>query len=233
VRKQIQIGEHCFKTKTEAIEFYKDILNSYSEGEELISVDFENVFNLLKHHPNSKEKIGNGLEKIIVKNGEYKLNCFHLVRLDGSIEDFSYRKCINGESNRFSLFSQACRKAIENDLKEVKQRYFKNNSKKGLVKCQDTGELIDYENAHVDHRQPNTFSVIVDRFIELNKIDLEKVEYDRINNYGHKLIEKQIEKLFREYHAEKANLRVVNRKRNLSRSYQARINRQQKDLKIE
>jgi hypothetical protein len=233
MKKPIQIGEHSFKTKSEAIKFYKDILNSYQEGDELINSDFEMVFNLLKNHPDSERKIGCGIEKIVVENGGYNYNCFHLVRQDSSKEDFSYRKCISGEPNDFSLFSQACRKAVEDDLKEIKQKYFKENSKNGFVKCQDSAELINFDNAHVDHRQPNTFSVIVDRFIELNRIELSNIEYDRIDNYGHYLIDKVLEKQFRDYHAEKANLRVVNKNRNLSRSYQARINRQQKDLRIE
>ncbi len=208
-------------------------MNSYQKGDELINSDFEMVFNLLKNHPDSERKIGCGIEKIVVENGGYNYNCFHLVRQDSSKEDFSYRKCISGEQNDFSLFSQACRKAVEDDLKEIKQKYFKENSKNGFVKCQDSAELINFDNAHVDHRQPNTFSVIVDRFIELNRIELSNIEYDRIDNYGHSLIDKVLEKQFRDYHVEKANLRVVNKNRNLSRSYQARINRQQKELRIE
>jgi hypothetical protein len=233
MRKPIQIGEYTFKTKSEAIEFYKDILNSYQEGDELNNSDFESVFNLIKNHPDSDRKIGCGIEKIVVENGGYNYNCFHLIRQDSSKEDFSYRKCISGEPSNFSLFSQACRKAVENDLKEIKQKYFRENSKNGFVKCQDSSELINFENAHVDHRQPNTFSVIVDRFVELNRIELSSVEYDKVDNYGYYLKDKELEKQFRNYHAEKANLRVVNKHRNLSRSHQARINRQQKDLRIE
>ena len=38
---------------------------------------------------------------------------------------------------------------------------------------------------------------------------------------------------FKKYHKEKANLRLVMKGKNLGRSHQARINRQQKDLTIE
>jgi hypothetical protein len=233
MRKPIQIGEYSFKTKTEAIEFYKEIINSYQEGDELNNSDFEMVVNLLKNHPDSERKIGCGIEKIVIENGGYNYNCFHLVRQDSSKEDFSYRKCISGEPNDFSLFSQACRKAVESDLKGIKQKYFRENSKNGFVKCQDTGQLINFENSHVDHRQPNTFSVIVDRFIEIKEIKISNVEYDKIDSYGHYLKDKELEKQFKDYHADKANLRIVNKHRNISRSHQARINRQQKDLRIE
>ncbi len=231
--KPIDIGNHSFKTKKKAIEFYKQILNSYLEGEQLNSIDFENIFSLLQKHPDFKIKIGTGIKKIVVKNSGYKLNCFHLIRIDGTIEDFSYLKCINGEPSIFSIFSQACRKAVEIDMKNIKQDYFKTHSKNGLVKCQETGILINFEKTHVDHRQPNTFSVIVDRFIELNRIDLESVQYDKIENYGHRLIDKRLEEDFRKYHAEKANLRIVTKEKNLSRTFQAKVNQQKKDLKIE
>ncbi len=231
MKQPIEIGNLVFKTKKEEIEFFKEILNSYEIGETLTNEDFENVYHLLKKHPDSATKIGCGIKEIIVENGGYKYNCFHIIRTDLTKEDFSYRKCINGESSDFTIFSQACKKAIEADLKNVKQDYFKQHSKNGLVKCQETGEMVNYENSHIDHRQPNTFSVIVDRFIELKEIDISKIQYDKAK-YGYRLIDKTIEQDFRNYHAEKANLRLVNGKNNLSRSYQGRINTQKKDLKI-
>lgn len=38
------------------------------------------------------------------------------------------------------------------------------------MKCQETGKLLKWEQLNVDHRQPNTFSIIVDRFVELRNI---------------------------------------------------------------
>ena len=48
---------------------------------------------------------------------------------------------------------------------------------KGQAKSQETGKLLNWEELNIDHRQPNTFSVIVDRFIELNNINLKGMEY--------------------------------------------------------
>lgn len=49
-----------------------------------------------KGHPNADEKLGNGVEFVFVGlHPEYKNKCFMLKRMDGSSEDFSYRKCIN------------------------------------------------------------------------------------------------------------------------------------------
>lgn len=48
------------------------------------------------------------------------------------------------------------------------------------VKCQETGELCKWEELVVDQRQTNTFSIIVDRFIELHNIDINSIEYIEI-----------------------------------------------------
>jgi hypothetical protein len=42
----------------------------------------------------------------------------------------------------------------------------------------------------------------------------------------------ELKEKFRQYHKDKANLRIVKKNLNLGRSYQARVNRQNKDLRI-
>ncbi len=156
-----------------------------------------------------------------------------LVRVDGSKEVFSYLKCINGKSKPLAKFSKTCRETISEDLRNVKLAYFKKHSTKGQVKCQETGELCKWEELNVDHRQPNTFSVIVDRFMELNQIDLTAIEYIEIADGINHFADLGLAENFRKYHKKKANLRLVAKGKNLGRSHQARIGRQQKDLKIE
>uniref|UniRef100_A0A0D9XBC1 Uncharacterized protein n=1 Tax=Leersia perrieri TaxID=77586 RepID=A0A0D9XBC1_9ORYZ len=54
------------------------------------------VEKVLVHHPFSKDKIGCGVDAIVVdKNPNYKnTRCLFVVRTNGETEDFSYRKCI-------------------------------------------------------------------------------------------------------------------------------------------
>ncbi len=96
---------------------------------------------------------------------------------DLTLEAFSYIKCINGEKPPLTIFSNTCRNVVQDDINKVKFQYFSENSKGGKVKCQESGDLCVWEELVIDHRQPNTFSVIVDRFIELNSIDIKSVEY--------------------------------------------------------
>lgn len=221
-----------FATKKDALTHYKTILNSYDFGSELETNDFNDIMNLLETHPRVKEKIGVGIDKVRVAKVQYKSKSFELVRTDGSTEFFSYTKRINSPKTNFTKFREACRQAIQDDLRNVKLDYFEKHSKKGHVKCQESKELAKYEELNVDHRQPNTFSVITDRFIELNRLDLEKIEYIQIDGGPNELKDNKLKQDFRKYHQEKANLRIVKKDLNLGRSFQAKVNRQKKDLII-
>ncbi len=131
------------------------------------------------------------------------------------------------------LFNIACRNAIQKDLIAVKQKYFNQNSMNGFVKCQETNILSKWMELAVDHRQPNTFSMIVERFKEINSIKVDRIEYkSNVEN----LILFQDEKLtqsFIKYHSEKANLRIVRKECNASRTALARVKRNSKDLFVE
>ena len=130
------------------------------------------------------------------------------------------------------IFNKACRNVIQNDIRAVKQEYFTKYSVKGYVKCQETEKLSKWEDLAIDHRQPNTFSVIVDRFKEVNRIDTSEVEYvtDENNNIIFKDI--SLADNFKTYHRDKSNLRIVRNEINLSRTGMARIMRSKKDLTI-
>ena len=232
MRKAIEIGDKEFESKKEALNYYKTILNSYDFGETLKTNDFYDILDLLETHPSVKEKIGVGIDKVRVAKLKYNTRVFELLRIDGSTEYFSYTKRINSPKTDFTKFNKACRQIIQEDLKNVKLSYFEKYSKKGKVKCQETGELLCWEELTVDHRQPNTFSVIVDRFIELKNIDLKNIDYLKIDGGPNELADKKLKEDFRQYHKDKANLRIVKKALNLGRSFQARINQQKKDLTI-
>jgi len=232
VRKIIEIGERKFTTKKDALNHFKSILNSYDFGQSISKDDFKDILALLETHPSVNEKIGVGIKDVRITKLKYNTKSFELLRHDGSSEFFSYTKRINAPKTDFTRFREACRQTIQDDLRNVKLAYFDKFSKKGYVKCQETGEIARYEDLNVDHRQPNTFSVIVDRFVELNSLDLKKIDYLQIDGGPNELADENLKKEFRQYHRDKANLRIVKKSLNLGRSFQARVNRQKKDLKV-
>lgn len=228
----MQIGDKSYATKKDALNHYKTILNSYDFGETISSQNFSDLLDLLETHPEVTEKVGVGIESIRVTKLKYNTKAFELVRFDGSTEFFSYTKRINAPKNDFTKFREACRQVIQEDLRKVKLQYFEKYSKKGKVKCQETGSLSKYEELNVDHRQPNTFSVIVDRFIELNDIDIQRIEYIPVDGGPNELADEELKTKFKQYHKDKANLRIVKKDLNFGRSFQARVKRQKKDLTI-
>ncbi|XP_010094661.2 protein DCL, chloroplastic [Morus notabilis] len=77
----------------------KDILHSrmYMDGERLTAEDEKAVVEkLLAYHPRSEDKIGCGLDSIMVDRHPQFRNsrCLFIIRTDGAWIDFSYQKCL-------------------------------------------------------------------------------------------------------------------------------------------
>ncbi len=252
MKSPIKIGEKTYKYKKDALAHYKSILNSYKFGQSLNNEHYDNLIALLDYDYAIDNKEIKKLEKLVeteiqdneiqedliiedirIAKVQYNTKCFELVYDDLSSQLISYIMIINRPAYDVgNLFNTACRNAIQDDMRAVKQRYFDENSTKGFVKCQETNELSKWEDLAVDHRQPNTFSIIVDRFKEVNKIDLDEIEY--LVNDNNLLLFKNENLIveFREYHKEKANLRIVRKECNLSRTGMAKLTRNNKDLSI-
>jgi hypothetical protein len=171
--------------------------------------------------------------EIKVSQVQFNTKCFEIFYNDETSHYISYLMIINNTKyTPEKLFYVACRNSIHNDIKSIKQDYFDRNSSKGLVKCQETGILSTWTELVVDHRQPNTFSIIVDRFKEVNIIDLETIEYTS-NDQNHIVFQDdKWTKDFKQYHKEKASLRLVRAECNSSRTGMARLKRTSKDLTI-
>jgi len=233
MRKEIIIGGKIFKYKKNALAYFKAILNSYTAGAILNDSDKNDVYELLKLNPKFEEMKKQGIQNFKVDKVRYNTNCFYIVKDDLTTRAFSYTKCINGKQPLSTKFSRTCRDIIQKDLRAVKQKYFNKNSQKGQVKCQETKELCFWVELVIDHRQPNTFSVIVDRFIEVQNIKLSNVKYAKVMDGVFTFEDQYLAEKFRAYHKQKANLRIVKKGLNLGRSHQARIKQQKKDLKVE
>jgi len=229
----IKIGTKEFKYKKNALLHFKKILNSYDFKESLSNEDIKDVSALVNKTKADDEIVKAGIKDIIIGKVQYGTKCFEVKFNNGTIDAFSYILAINGSRKPFTKFTVACRNAIQDDLRNVKLKYFDLYSKNGKVKCHETGIDSLWTELNVDHRQPNTFSIILDRFIELNNIDLKSIEYEKDNNNRILLSDKELENKFRNYHIKKANLRIVRKEKNLGRSHQGRIKTQKKDLRIE
>ena len=94
--KQVKIGQKVWQLQKDALEYYKRILNAYKVGDFIENEDFDDVFNLIKNHPDAQGKIGFGIKAIYVEKDGYGGQCFHIKRTDNSTEHFSYLKAVKG-----------------------------------------------------------------------------------------------------------------------------------------
>lgn len=258
MRQPFKIGQKEYKFKKDAIAYYRAILNAYDFGQSLNESDYEDLIDLLDYDyfndlveiENSDQNIEEEIDSNVVDNVEiedtdlviedikvarvqFNTKCFEVFFNDKTSQYISYLMIINNRKHDFeSLFYVACRNSVHSDIHQVKQEYFDNNSVKGQVKCQETGKLSKWTELAVDHRQPNTFSIIVERFKEVNKIDMETLEYTS-NELNHIIFkDENMTQNFKNYHKEKANLRIVRKECNASRTGMARIKKTKKDLTI-
>lgn len=224
-KKTVVIGELQFSSKGEAKIYFSNILNKYPLGTQLSDSNFDDLMSLLLYHPKADEKVGSGVKSIKIDKGFYASNrCFHIIRTDDSVENFSIIKCIDGDHFPFHKFCIACRRVIEVDLRAIKIKHFEEHSdSEGRVKCPITNEKIKFDEAHVDHREPLTFSVIAHFFIKANNIALSEIEYITQGKYGNEFGDNDLTEKFRVWHHENAKLRVVKSKTNLAKSYLGRI----------
>ena len=252
MKNPITIGDKVFKHKKDALTHYKNILSSYKFGEPLNDEHYNDLLDLIdyKHSfydedeneaESNEETIDDSeaevdLEITNIKIGRVQFNtkCFEIVYSDSSSSYISYIQSIKRTKyDPDNLFNIACRNAIHTDIRALKQKYFEINSYKGQVKCQETGQLCKWESLVVDHRQPNTFSIIVDRFKEVKQIDTTKIEYFVNDNNFLLFSDPNLLNEFISYHKAKANLRVVKKENNLSRTGMARLKQSAKDLKVD
>ncbi|ACZ12922.1 DCL family protein [Sulfurospirillum deleyianum] len=228
----IKIGNQEFTSKTQALTFYKIILNAYKVGEELNRQDFASVKNLVYRDFENEEieayekETGDYLKSVTVDlHPDFRgTQCFFLLYQSGKKALFGYRLAINNDLSNEKFFSRACRFTIANRLRDFKKHCFKNRP----VKCALTNEIIEWEECQIDHKSPLTFSVIVKSFIIANKLDLSTIKYGAENGVEYFLDEELAQK-FDLFHKEMAVLRILSTKENNKRASSARIKPTKKD----
>lgn len=230
-KREIEIGERNFKTKKSAIEFYKTILNKYDANMSLDDSDYSAVLDLFNYNPSENNQIEEieslpeeqsdvlYIDDIIVDlHPVYKkTKCFYIIS-DEEKWLFSYLLAINGNLSDEKKFTIACRNAIKNTLHKFKEQLFENKP----VKCAITKKTVGWENSHIDHKAPMTFSVIVKTFINSNAINIANIELEYEDSLW-SFSDKDFERKFIDYHNKVALLRIISSEENLKISSNARL----------
>ena len=198
-----------FSSKKDATEFFKNMLDSYNDGDIISSVDDDNLlFDLIQRHPEVETKIGVGIENFYrVKSQNHPTSCFHIKRTDGSTTDFSYSSCIKSSSPTLSQdFYSACRYAVSEKLINEKNEIFSN----GEVNCSITGDIVTKDSSEYRHTNPR-FRDIVNNFKIQEELDItpDMIVPNDDMQYATAFANQELATKFNDFHTECANLEIV------------------------
>lgn len=212
--KTLLVHDRLFQTIGECVDFFKNMIGQYEDGDTVSEDHYPYLYSLLSdHHDDAARKIGCGVRSFEVHvDPVWKKNLyFVIVRVDGSTEDFSYHKCISKskDGHRHDVI-----KAMRHDVYEQTRR-FRDNSygNKKYVRCAITGLNTQKKDCHIDHAPPFTFLTLVRDFMAENGLRVSDIivsaALDRSCVTPLTLADSGIRQAWQEYHAKKAILRVT------------------------
>lgn len=197
-----------FLTKIEAINFFKEMLEKYDDGDRVSLIDDDILFDLVQRHPEVEEKVRMGIEYFYKdRSANHPTSCFHIKRNDGSATDFSIKTCINNANpTLLQDFYSACRTSISQRLIEEKKRLFSNEE----IPCSITSELVTIDNSEYRHTQPR-FRDIVNNFIiaENLKITSDMIVENNDMQYVTSFKNQELADKFNAFHEGCAKLEIV------------------------
>jgi hypothetical protein len=210
------LGGEQFETKSAIAERVQDIFFNTDEGCALVGEDLEFVKDLVKLHPDAEEKLKYGVRNILVLRNFGGSKGFAIKNMRGTVEEFSYRKCLasKGSTKRGEL-ARALRFAILGQVTDTKAKAFYESP---VLLCPFTKEEITWETCHVDHAPPATFNFLVDEFLKQEGLTVQQVEVIDTKRPAdpRRLKSRVLEERWVTFHLERASLRVVSERANLS-----------------
>jgi hypothetical protein len=225
--KPVELATRSFEKQGDAAAFFKAMLNRYRPGERVNVDDALDVAALLERHTEYAAKVGCGVSHFQVMMTEHGTQCFRIIRTDCSGTDFSYSNCITQRPpSRKQEVSQAFRRAVRFDLYKARDTFFATHGDaNGNATCAATGERITREDAHMDHRPPMTFEVIVTTFLcgrglSLDGVPLTTGQDDQVSP---EVTDQTLSEAFRLYHSTVARLDLVRNTVNLAQASRHRL----------
>lgn len=225
--KSVDLATRGFATQAAATAFFQDMLGRYRPGDRVSDEDALHLAALLERHDEYKAKVGRGVDYFSIMMTEHGTPCFRINRVDGTGTDFSYRHCVaQRPPSRKQEVSSAFRRAVRFDLYKARDDFFVQNADRdGRVICAESGARISRDQAHMDHRAPLTFEVLVTTFLEGRGLSLEDVPITsgRDEQVSPEITDSALAETFRRYHARLARLDLVKNTTNLAQSTRNRM----------
>jgi hypothetical protein len=201
-----------FTRKADMEAHTREILHRYRPGMRLDLIDEAFVVDLLLRHPSADTKIGTGVAAIWVQRLGFGSQGFVVERTDGTIIDFSYKRCIRPVTHA-SRVKFAMRRAIADQIIAVKQTIFPDRWITAI--CPITGEEMTYHNAHVDHEPPATFAALVQAYLDEMGVTFDDIPVEGAPDGIGTIIPDGWVRHWAAWHYEHAQLRVISAYANL------------------
>lgn len=206
------VNGRTFATQLELQQHTQAILRRYRPPAQLAGDEAAHMADLLERHPSADTKIGCGVRAIWIRsNGKFGSG-FYLERIDGTMEDFSYKQCLRPFTHA-SKCKFAFRRAIDDQVIAVKsQAFYADNM---VLRCPITDEPMTWETAHVDHIPPRTFAALLERYLAAYNLEYDDIELVEAPRGIGKALPAGLAAHWASWHAQEADLRVISAEANL------------------
>ncbi|XP_055831955.1 protein EMBRYO DEFECTIVE 514-like [Solanum dulcamara] len=93
----VSVGPKHFGSSVEMFDYFHKLLHSWSTNLNLNKYEHIVLLDLLKKgHLEPDRKIGTGIRAFQIRfHPHFKSRCYFVIREDGSVDDFSFRKCVD------------------------------------------------------------------------------------------------------------------------------------------
>lgn len=202
------LGPFEYPSKQALLDRLKHFIRTADLGQITQPVAVQKLHLLLALHPDADRKIGVGVDHFRLERNPLAGRGLHLVRLDGTSDSFSYKKCITGVTqSHHGKVCEALRFAIRPQMDAFRA---------GLVwplRCAITGvEITHLNDLHIDHKV--AFWRLLEFFCSEQQISLTSMEVTG-SGMALALVNREVSSAFEVFHLNQAQLQPTSRAANV------------------
>lgn len=225
---EFKIGNKIYQTKGEARKFYQNLLYKDIKMSRIprlpwgMPFEDENkkaILDLIEFHPDKEDVIGCGARSIICIEDAEGSSCFAVVRVDGSVRNFSYHACFDKNADVRAKI-QVLRDLVEHDVATKLNLCFDDN--RIIIKCPlqihfKCEKNITLSTCHADHTIP--MFKLVEKFLVIENLSLKDIKLDRQGkiSFYNTLSDTDLGKRWIKFHEETAEIQATCKFCNMSK----------------
>lgn len=204
------LGPFEYPSKQALLDRLKHFIQTADLGRITHEVAIQKLHLLLALHPDAGRKIGVGVDHFYLERNQLAGRGLRLLRVDGTIDSFSYKRCITGiTQSHHGKVCEALRFAVRLQIDTFRARLG------WPVNCAITGREIRHSNdLQIDHKV--AFWRILDKFSREYHIDLPNLQVVG-NGATLALADRELTQLFVDFHLRHAQLQPTCKQANVEK----------------